>query len=102
MLTKISLKKLIDSPKAGDKLPSHAIIASDDKYQNKTQIGKLWLKAGDYGPYLSGELAKDYTNDAGVKYNGYVIITLKEYAALKGTPEVKADTGEVNIDDIPF
>ena len=53
MLTKISLKKLTDTPEVDGKMPSHAIVASDDKYENKTQVGKLWLKSGQYGNFLS-------------------------------------------------
>lgn len=102
MLTKITLKKLIDSPVPGDKMPSHAIIGADDKYENKTTVGKLWLKKNDNGAYLSGELQKEFTKDDGTVLDGYVLITQKEYRELKGTPS-KVDTGEaLNTDDIPF
>lgn len=78
MLTKISLKKLTDTPEVGGKQPSHAIIASDEKYENKVQVGKLWLKAGQYGNFLSGQL--DIERDfEGKHYDGYVLLTLKEY-----------------------
>jgi len=90
MLTKISLKKLTDTPEVDGKIPSHAIIACDDKYENKTQVGKLWLKSGQYGNFLSGQLDKERTTDAGVTYQGYVLITEKEYNELKSNA-----TGEV-------
>lgn len=103
MLTKITLKKLIDSPVAGDKMPSHAIIAADENYQHKTTVGKLWLKKGDMGNYLSGELSKPYQKEGGEMLDGYVIITRKEYDSLKNPSPSQEDTGEAkNIDDIPF
>ncbi len=105
MYTKISLKKIVDTPVAGDKMPSHAIIASDETYQNKVTVGKLWFKKGDYGNYLSGELSKNQTGKDGKEYKGYVIITQDEYDSLKGKSEpinVQVGTGEVDPSSIDF
>lgn len=108
MLTKISLKKLSDNPQAGDKAPCHSIVACDDKYENKTTVGKLWLKKGDYGNYLSGQLDVDRDYE-GKHYEGYVILSTKEYKELLSKVveprgyDGKIDTGEVkNINTIPF
>ena len=100
-LTKISLKKLLDKPEAGSKQASHAIIASDEKFENKTQVGKLWLKTGQYGNFLSGGLDNGRIYE-GKEYDGYVIITEKEYneyQTLKSSPSVKVGGYEGKIDD---
>ena len=113
IFTNISLKKLIDSPVAGDKVPSHAIVASDDKYEHKTTVGKLWLKEYDGQKYLSGGLNKEnrkYTKKEGTEgeEKAYVILTLDEYNKLK-SPSVpvggytgEVATGEVPVEEIPF
>lgn len=103
MLTKITLAKLVDTPIAGDKKPSHAIVASDSNYQNKTTIGKLWLKSGERGNFLSGQLDVEREHEGKV-YDGYVIITQKEYNKLKNpSVEVGGYTGEVaDINEIDF
>lgn len=80
--TKISLKKLQDNPKPGDKMPSHALIAATDDYKEKATVGKLWMKTGDFGVFLSGETTKEYTNEAGATFDGYVILSTKEYKQL--------------------
>lgn len=77
-LTKITLNKVVDTPVAGDKKPCHIIVASDDGYQNKTTVGSLWLKSGQMGNFLSGELKRNRVID-GKDYDGYVIITEKEW-----------------------
>ena len=111
ILTNISLSKLVDTPVAGDKMPSHAIVASDSEYKNKTTIGKMWLKEYDGSKYLSGSLNKvnrTYQKKDGTQgeEKAFVIITLDEYTKLT-SPQVipsgyKAETGEANINDIPF
>lgn len=101
MLNKISIQKVQDTPEVGSKKPTHNLVASNDKYENKTIIGKLWVKEGQYGKFLSGELSKARTYE-GKEYDGYVILTQKEYDSLKGTPS-SDDTGEVkDLSDIPF
>lgn len=113
MLINISLKKLVDTPVAGDKVPSHAIVASDEKYENKTTIGKMWLKEYDGQKYLSGGLNKE--NRKFQKKDGtegvekaYVIITRDEYDKLKSAPvegkgiDMSEFTGEAKTEDIPF
>lgn len=85
--TKLTLKKLGDV-KAGDKTPSHALVASDSTYQNKVTVGKMWLKVGEFGNYLSGELNasnRTYPKKDGTKgeEKAYVIITRDEYDQLK-------------------
>lgn len=102
MYTKISLKKIIDTPTPGDKMPSHAIIAADETYQNKVTVGKLWFKTGDYGNYLSGELSKNQIGKDGREYKGYVLISQDEYESLlKGKTVETVDTGAAsNSDDI--
>jgi len=100
-LTKITLNKLVDTPVAGDKMASHAIVASDENYQNKVIVGKLWLKKGERGNFLSGELSKPFTKDDGTVLDGYVLLTQREYNALKGgTPDVSM--GEAKVDEIDF
>lgn len=98
IFTNISLKKLVDTPVAGDKMPSHAIVVSDDKYENKTTAGKMWLKEYDGSKYLSGGLNKanrKFQKKDGTEgeEKGYVIISLDEYNSLK-SPSVK--TGGFN------
>lgn len=106
-LTKITLNKLVDTPVAGDKKPSHNLVASDDKFENKTSVGSFWFKQGANGNFLSGELKKSRTHE-GKEYDGYVIITEKEwdeYQTLKAsnTVEGKGYTGEVtSLDEIPW
>lgn len=108
-LTKITLNKLVDTPVAGDKKPSHNLVASDERYENKTSVGSFWLKQGQNGNFLSGELKKSRTYE-GKEYDGYVIITEKEwneYQDLKkrvAKPvQVGGYTGEVkDISEIDF
>lgn len=94
--------------------PTHDLVASDEKYENKTNIGAMWTRIAkdsqgvDY-KFLSGTLSKNRTHD-GKDYDGYVIITEKEwneYQTLKGTgspaAQVGGYTGEVaNTDSIDF
>lgn len=101
IFTNISLKKLVDTPVAGDKMPSHAIVASDDKYENKTTVGKMWLKEYDGQKYLSGGLNKEnrkFQKKDGTEGTelGYVIISRDEYNRLV-SPSVQTGgfTGEV-------
>lgn len=101
--TNISIKKLVDTPVVGDKTPSHAIVASDDKYENKTTIGKLWMKEYDGSKYLSGSLNK--TNRTYQKKDGtegkelaYVIISLDEYNKLT-SPSVQTTGFNGEVED---
>ena len=85
-----------------DKHPTHDIVAADENYskESKTTVGSLWTKTTDDGSrFLSGGLSKSRTHE-GKEYDGYVIISEKEYNALKGT--VKQDDGSVAVEDIPF
>lgn len=109
--TNISLKKLVDTPVAGDKIPSHAIVASDDKYENKTTIGKVWLKEYDGQKFLSGSLNKEnrtYQKKDGTQgeEKAYIVISRDEYDELlasKRSVEPKGYTGELaDTSDIPF
>ena len=113
VFTNISLKKLVDTPVVGDKVPSHAIVASDDKYGNKTTVGKLWFKEYDGSKFLSGGLNKE--NRKFQKKDGtegvelaYVIISLDEYNRLTasnvktGGYQGEIGTGEARVEDIPF
>jgi hypothetical protein len=113
MYTKISLKKLTDKPAPGDKMPSHSIIAATDDYKEKVSVGKLWLKTGEWGNYLSGELNKEnrtYQKKDGTQgeEKAYVIITLDEYKKLTspsvkvGGYEGKIDDGTASVDEISF
>ena len=113
IFTNISLKKLVDTPVAGDKIPSHAIVASDDKYEHKTTVGKLWLKEYDGQKYLSGSLNKEnrkYQKKDGTEgeEKAYIIISKDEYDKLT-SPSVKVGgyegeigTGEAPVEEIPF
>lgn len=103
--------------------PTHDLVASDEKYENKTNIGAMWTRIAkdsqgvDY-KFLSGTLSKNRTHD-GKDYDGYVIITEKEwdeYQKLKLQTQVSMEKavevvqvssfdvakGEVAIEDIPF
>lgn len=111
IFTNISLKKLVDTPVAGDKMPSHAIVASDDKYENKTTVGKMWLKEYDGQKYLSGGLNKEnkkYPKKDGShgEERAYILITRDEYEELIASKsQVKGNgyNGEVaDTTDIPF
>lgn len=97
--------------------PTHDIIASDEKYENKVTVGSLWTRVAqdkngaDY-KFLSGTLSKTRTGTDGKEYQGYVLITEKEWneyqelknAVNKAIPVSSFDpsTGEVAVEDIPF
>lgn len=95
--------------------PTHDIVASDEKYENKAIVGAVWTRvarteSGEEYKFLSGTFSKTRTHE-GKEYDGYVLITEKEwneYQKLKNEvklPEVKVDIpndGSVNIEDIPF
>lgn len=95
--------------------PTHDLVASDEKYENKTIVGAMWTRVakdsqGNDYKFLSGTLSKTRTGTDGKEYQGYVLITEKEwneYQTLKGSNqkpvEVGGYTGEINnIEDIPF
>lgn len=96
--------------------PTHDLVASDEKYENKVIVGSLWTrvaqdKQGNDYKFLSGTLSKTRTGTDGKEYEGYVVITEKEYTeylSLKQKPTPSDVTpqgyaGEVtNVEDIPF
>lgn len=108
-LNKITVSKVQDQGEANSKRPTHNLVASDDKFENKTIVGSFWTKESTYGKFLSGDMKKSRSFE-GKDYDGYVIITEKEwneYQTLKGTgsPAVQVGgyTGEVaNVDEIDF
>lgn len=113
-LNKITVSKVQDSGEVNSKRPTHNLVASDDKFENKTIVGSFWTKESQYGKFLSGDMKKSRTHE-GKDYDGYVIITEKEwdeYQTLKAsnTPTVEGKgidvtefTGAVaNTQDIPF
>ena len=94
--------------------PTHDLVASDEKYENKAVVGAMWTRVakdseGNDYKFLSGTLSKSRTHD-GKEYDGYVLITEREwneYQTLKGTNqtpvEVGGYTGEAeNIPDDVF
>lgn len=102
-LTYISIQKLTDVPEPGSKKPTHNLIGANknDKgeYVDKTTIGSFWTRESQYGKFLSGEMKKARSHE-GKDYDGYVIITEKEwdeYQALKAsnTTEGKGYDGSV-------
>lgn len=107
--TKITVSKVQDSGEVNSKRPTHNLVASDDKFENKTIVGSFWTKESTYGKFLSGDMKKPRTHD-GKYYDGYVIITEKEwdeYQALKNggqsVPAVGGYDGAVaNVDEIDF
>lgn len=108
-LTKLSIQKIQDSGEVNGKMPSHRLVASDENYGNKTVIGSLWTKDGQYGKFLSGELQKERTGQDGKVFDGYIILSTKEYKELLSKVveprgyDGKIDTGEAkDIDSIPF
>lgn len=99
--------------------PTHDIVASDEKYENKTEVGAMWTRVttdneGNQYKFLSGTLSKERKGTDGKDYDGYVLITEKDYreyqnlklqnqATVDKMVEPREDTGEVaNIEDIPF
>ncbi len=101
-LNKITVSKVQDSGEVNSKRPTHNLVASDDKFENKTIVGSFWTKESTYGKFLSGDMKKSRSFE-GKEYDGYVIITEKEwneYQSLKGgnTPAVQVGgyTGEVS------
>jgi len=55
------------------KMPTHAVIASTPDFKNKVTVGALWLKEGEFGMFLSGELKNETIKDD-KKYPGYSIV----------------------------
>lgn len=101
IFTKLSIQKLQDSGEADGKKPSHSLVASDDKYENKTMVGKLWTKTGTYGKFLSGQLDSNRTYE-GKEYKGYVLITRDEYDSLikNSIPVVKVDLAKASTEEL--
>lgn len=95
--------------------PTHDLVAINDEFNKESTVvvGSLWTKVAqdkngtDY-KFLSGTLSKTRTGTDGKEYQGYVLITEREwneYQVLKGGTKVETTgyTGEVaNIDDIGF
>lgn len=105
-LTNVSVAKVQDSGEVNSKKPTHNLVAADDKFENKTVVASFWTKEGQYGKFLSGSMKKSRSYE-GKDYDGYVIITEKEwneYQSLKnGTVKTGGYTGEVaDISEIDF
>ena len=112
-LNKITVSKVQDSGEVNSKRPTHNLVASDEKFENKTIVGSFWTKESTYGKFLSGDMKKSRSFE-GKDYDGYVIITEKEwdeYQSLKNSASVSREkmvepsgyTGEVaNVDLIDF
>ena len=102
------------------KLPTHRLVVTDEKFQNKKDVGAFWTKEGNYGKFLSGKMgnARNYTNKEGASVDipGYVIVREDELNALlqSQSGETLADIAETkekmsftpNVsetpEDIPF
>lgn len=93
--------------------PTHDLVASDEKYENKTIVGALWTRTTDTGTkFLSGMLSITRTATDGKEYEGYVLITEAEYKLLeeyknslvaKKEVSIGGYNGEVaNVDEIDF
>lgn len=87
--------------------PTHDLVASDEKFENKTTVGAMWTKVTDEGnKFLSGSLSKNRTGTDGKVYKGYVLISEDEYnELLQGkvkVAEVKVSNGEVDMSEIDF
>lgn len=67
-----------------EKTPTHALVVTDEKFQNKKTVGKLWTKTGEYGKFLTGSMSDDFTKTDGTFFSGYRIISLEEYNQLTG------------------
>jgi len=86
-LNKITVSKVQDSGEVNSKRPSLNLVASDEKFENKTIVGSFWTKESTYGKFLSGDMKKSRSFE-GKDYDGYVIITEKEwdeYQSLKAS-----------------
>lgn len=86
--------------------PTHDLVASDEKYENKVNVGSMWTRVTqDNQKFLSGTLSKKRTHD-GVEYPGYILISTKEYDELLAgkTPVAKVvvNNGEATSDQDPF
>jgi uncharacterized protein (DUF736 family) len=102
MLRNITIHKRKEVKTANQ--PTHDLVASDEKYENKTIVGAMWTRVTEEGnKFLSGTLSKPRTHE-GKEYDGYVIITEKEYNELKSpTVEPQGYNGEIDdISQIPF
>jgi len=65
-----------------DNLPNRKI--STKIGDNFIQIGSGWVKNDKNGnPFISGQLKNEFVKDDGMVYDGYVIITEREYKHLK-------------------
>lgn len=104
------------------KMPSHNLVVTDEKYENKKTVGSLWTKESTYGKFLSGKMndPRSYTNKEGneVALPGYVIVREDELAELMAKADNKhavndetakkifdkplTPTEQINMDEIPF
>lgn len=110
----ISIAKISDHGGTAN-TPTHAIVVSDDKYQNKKTVGKLWTKTSTNGKFLAGVMANPYVGKSkvtglDVDYTGWCIVAedeLNELMAIVNgkrlltSPEPKVEE-EINLGDIPF
>lgn len=74
-----------------EKTPTHALVVTDEKFQNKKTVGKLWTKTGEYGKFLTGSMSDDFTKTDGTFFSGYRIISLEEYNQLTGGATVDTE-----------
>lgn len=108
MYKNISIRKRFEVKTANS--PTHDLVVINDNYDKDSSVvvGALWTKVAqdkngtDY-KFLSGKLNQAKTGTDGKVYEGYVLITEKEYEELKTGKPSNVDTGEAaNIDDIGF
>jgi hypothetical protein len=102
MLKNITIAKRKEVKTANQ--PTHDLVASDEKYENKVVVGAMWTRVTQDGTkFLSGGFSKNRTHE-GKEYDGYVLVTENEYNEYQSLKSKKVDPslGEVNVDEIPF
>jgi len=74
----ITISKISDHG-GEEKTPTHAIVATNDQYQQKKTVGKLWTRKGEMGKFLSGTMSSEYKSPAdGKVFDGYVVVSETE------------------------
>lgn len=110
------------NPESNPKAPSHYMIATDEKFSGKVEVGALWVKEGNYGKFLSGLMGKEWKgkdkDGKDMEKFAYVIVKENDLMELiaqangKGKdnfdlPEAKgtwnpSEEKDINLEDIPF
>lgn len=98
MITKFVITK---NDKAEGRQPQYFMRGKEKEDGKNITLASIWLQDGPTGKFFSGTMKTEFKKEDGTVYDGYVIITEKEYKELESfrrqsDPELIAMHAKVN------